>query len=135
MRGLVVGLMLLGITGCTQITERVIGMTVKDLERTSELAKAYNKPEVAQCSDFLLGSLSAEDQGLAQLQALLNEPTSGLASAALKAALIAEMTRGLDDPAKRAQWEADFQTNCQAVAGHIMMDILRDAKKFATRGN
>lgn len=121
------------LTGCSSVVSKVTEIAGNDLQRTSELAAKYGKPEVKVCADFLLASIGSEDATLAQLDALLKEDTAGLASAALKAALVAELVRSLNDPARQAKFEADFKTNCQAVAGAIMLNVLRDARKVGSR--
>jgi len=118
--------------GCG-VTEVIVKQASTDLTRTSELAKKYNKPEVAKCSDYLLSVLQSQDSVKAQLDALLAEPTDGILSASLKAALIAELGRNLASQ-DRAKFETDFKANCNAVAGDIMLNLLRDAATVAKRG-
>lgn len=122
------------LTGCSQVNEKVIQVAGNDLQRTSELAEKYGKPEVKVCADFLLGSLKSEDSVQVKIAELSKEDVKGLASAGLKAALLAELVRSLNDPAQRAKFESDFKTNCQAVAGAIMMNILRDARTVGSKG-
>lgn len=122
-------------SACSVVTEKIVEVAGNDLKRTSELAAKYNKPEVKVCADFLIASLGVEDAVQAKIQELLKEDTSGLASAGLKAALIAEYVRSFNDPAQRSKFEKDFQSNCQAVAGSIMMNIFRDARSIGSRGN
>jgi hypothetical protein len=129
---LVCGAFLAGCSTGSAIVERIENRFGLDLEKTSDLARRYNKPEVAQCSDFLLATLRAQDGARAQLDALLKEETEGILSAALKAALIAELGRSLADQDK-SQFEADFRENCDAVAGDIMIKLLRDAAKVGAR--
>ena len=124
----------LTLSSCAAISEKVVEIAGNDLQRTSEIAEKYGKPEVKACSDFLLGSLRSEDSALAQMDALLKEETKGLASAALKAAILADLVASLRDGAARAKFESDFQKNCNAVAGAIMMNILRDARTVGSRG-
>lgn len=124
------------LAGCGAVDTKIaqIGEKAdKDLVRTSEMAEAYGKPAVKQCSDFLLEQLRSEDLSGEKLKTLLAEPTEGLASAGLKAALIAEYVRGLDDPAKRATFEKAFQAKCNAVAGDMMMNVLRDSAKIGQK--
>jgi hypothetical protein len=118
------------LTGCTQIVQRVEQRVGADLERTSALAKAYGKPEVAKCSDFLLAMLRSSDGAKAKLDALLAEPTDGLLSTALKTALIAELGQSLAE-GNRAKFDVEFRENCNAVAGDIMLRLLQDSAKIA----
>lgn len=125
----------LGLTGCGTVGGAIKQAVVDDLARTSEIAAKYGKPEVKQCADFLNKTLSSEDSKLAQLDALLAEPTDGLLSRALKAAIVAEAVKSLNDPAAQAQLQKDFDTNCKAVAGQIMLNLARDARKAFTKGS
>lgn len=126
-------LMILGLTSCS-VSEKIVEVAGNDLQRTSEMAEKYGKPDVKVCADFLLGSLKSEDSTLAKIQELMKEDVKGLASAGLKAALLEEYARSLNDPALRAKFEADFRLNCEKVAGAIMMNVLRDARTVGTRG-
>lgn len=123
----------LAVSGCAAVVDAVKPALSNDLTRTSELAAKYDKPEVKQCADFLNTALNAEDSTMAKLDELLKEPTDGLLSAALKAALVADYVRGLNDPARSAKFQKDFDTNCKAVAGQLVINIARDARKIATR--
>ena len=131
---LAITLLFSGCFAASQITADVKEKAGVDLTRTSELAAKYGRPEVKKCTDFLLASLNSEDVVKAKLDELLKEPTAGLASAGLKAALIVELGRSLNDPAQRQQFESAFKTNCSAVAGDIFLNILRDSRTVATRG-
>lgn len=125
------------LAGCSvpaAIVERVADRFDTDLVRTSELAKAYNKLEVAKCSDFLLATLRGREDAMSKLDALSKEPTAGILSAALKAALMAELGRSLIEQDK-AKFEVEFRTNCNAVAGDIMIKLLQDSAKVVRRGN
>lgn len=148
-RGFVVTLMLaimVMVSGCSSVEVgdgklgfglvqgRLVNRFTLDLERTSQLAEKYGRTDVKTCSDFLLASLKDEDSAAAKLKSLMAEDTAGLASAALKAALIAEVARSLNDPSQRAAFEKNFNTNCQAVAGSIFMNVLRDARTVGSRG-
>jgi predicted small secreted protein len=113
---------------------KAAGILGNDLDRTVQLAQAYGKPEVAKCAMFLQGALSSKDEVLAKIDALSKEEVNGLLSGALKAALMAELIRSLDDPAQRAAFEKGFRDACSAVAGDIMLDLARDAAKVAKRG-
>lgn len=123
------------LSSCTAATQKIIEVAGNDLQRTGEIAEKYGKPQVKQCTDFLLASLKSEDGAQASIDALLKEETAGIASSALKAALIAEFARSLNDPAKRTQFEADFRTNCATVAGDIMLNVMRDARTVGSRGS
>ena len=126
--------LLLIMTSCSQAVSKVIEVTGNDLQRTSELATKYGKPEVKQCADFMLAQaakLQAADTNLVALQA---ESTNGLFSAALKFALVAEALKSLQD-ANGPQFKADFKTACSAVAGDVLFNIMIDASKIARRGN
>jgi hypothetical protein len=56
-------------------------------------------------------------------------------SAALKGALIADFAKSLNDPAKQAEFKAGFDKNCSQVAGQIVINLARDARKVGNRGN
>jgi len=120
--------------GCagSDVVQRIEQRVGVDLERTSAIAEKYGKPEVAKCANFLLATLRSNDGAKAKLDALLAEPTDGILSAALKAALIAELGKSLAD-GNKAQFEADFKTNCNAVAGDIMINLLQDAAKVGAK--
>src|SRR5690349_20663400 len=125
------------LAGCSSSAtdNKLLGFVGDDLNRTVELAQAYGKPEVAKCAAFLQTAMSSQDELLAKIDALNKEPTSGLLSGALKAALIADMLRSLNDPAMSAQLQAGFRVNCAEVAGDIMFNLAKDAAKLARRGN
>lgn len=127
-----------GLVGCSTVSDqlsnltgRVSGFVGDDLTRTSEMAGKYDKPEVKLCADFLITALNSEDGRLASLDELLKEPTSGLLSLALKNALIADYVRSVGDPLKQTQFKADFDRNCNAVAGQMIINIARDSRKVA----
>jgi hypothetical protein len=122
------------LSGCAAITGEIKQAVGNDLTRTSELADKYGKPDVKLCADFLNTSLNSQDSTLGKIDALLAEPTAGLLSGALKAALVAELVKSLNDPAAQAKLEKEFDTNCRAVAGQIMLNLARDARKGLTRG-
>jgi len=135
MRNAVMALVLCSLlAGCSTVTEKISPMVGKDLDTTVDLATRYGKPEVAKCATFLKGAMDSESSLLGKIEALQAEPTNGLLSSALKAALLADAIRSLDDPAQRAKLEADFRVACSAVAGDIMMNLARDAAKVARRG-
>lgn len=120
--------------GCGAIAGPLVEKVGTDLERTSELAKKYNKPAVAKCADWMLtkvAEIKANHTGLDQLR---SEPTDGLLSASLKAALLAEFVRSLEEsnsPAVRAE----FKAACGEVAGDILLNIVHDAARIAKRIN
>jgi hypothetical protein len=121
------------LAGCSQIVTKVEQLAGNDLQRTSELAAKYGKPEVKQCADFMLAQvakLQSADSSLANLQA---EPTNGLFSAALKAALIADALRTLQS-VNGPDFKADFKTACSAVAGDVLFNVMQDAAKLGKRG-
>ena len=122
-----------GLISCSAITDKVVAITGNDLQRTSELAAKYGKPEVKQCADFLVASLGKLNADEESFSALMAEDTSGLFSAALKAVLVKEYVASLNDPAKQDAFRKEFDVNCRAVAGQIMMDIVRDAAKIGKK--
>lgn len=134
MKIFLVAVLVFALSGCGAIGGKIQEVVTNDLTRTSEIAAKYGKPDVKQCADFLNTALNSEDSRLGQLDAILKEPTSGLLSIAVKAAIIADLTRSLQDPALQAKFEADFNANCGKVSGAIMLDIARVARKGATRG-
>lgn len=121
-------------SGCagSDVVARIEQRVGTDLERTSAIAEKYGKPEVKKCSDFLLATLRSNDGAKAKLDALLAEPTDGILSSALKAALIAEIGKALVE-GNRTQFETDFKANCNAVAGDIMLTLLKDAAKVGAQ--
>ena len=119
-------------TGCSQVIAKVEQVASNDLTRTSELAAKYNKPEVKQCSDFMLAQITKLQAADGNLVGLRSEPTSGLFSAALKAALIADALRSLQD-ANGPQFKTEFQKACAQVAGDILFNAMQDAAKFRGR--
>ena len=128
----IIGL-IVALTGCSVVGEAIKPILTNDLVRTSELAEKYGKPDVKQCADFLNAALNAEDSRSSQLDALLKEPTDGILSSALKAAILADLVRSFNDPAMQAKLRADFDANCSKVAGQIMLDLARQARKGFTR--
>lgn len=136
MRSVLVLVGFIFLAGCSSgpLAGQISGIVGNDLVRTSELAEKYGKPEVKQCADFLNTSLTSEDADLAKFQELLKEDTNGLLSAALKAALVAEMAKGFNDPAKQKAFEAAFSTNCGAVASQMVLTLARDARKVRQPG-
>lgn len=121
------------LTSCSQIVTKVEQLASTDLQRTSELAAKYGKPEVKQCADFMLAQVAKLQAADTNLSALQSESTSGLFSAALKAALIAEALKALQD-ANGPQFKADFKTACSGVAGDVLFNIMQDAAKLGKRG-
>lgn len=121
------------ISACSQITTQITEKAKEDFSRTVELADKYGKPNVKQCFSFLNAKLSESDSVQSKLDELLKEPTSGIASGGLKLMLIKELVQGLNDPAKQAAFEADFKTNCSAVAGDLFLELVKDARSAAKR--
>lgn len=122
------------IGGCAQIQEKVVKEFGNDLQRTSQMASDYDKPAVKQCVDFLLTTMQKEEGSKAGLDKLLKEPTDGILSSALKAALVAEYLKAIADSANSAQFEKDFKANCATVAGDILINVMRDARRIGSRG-
>ena len=120
------------ITSCSQIVTSVNTLAGNDLQRTSELAAKYGKPEVKQCADFMLAQVAKLQAADSTLTALQAESTNGLFSTALKAALITEALRSLQDT-NGPQFKADFKQACSAVAGDVLFNIMQDAAKFRGR--
>lgn len=121
--------LLLVVSGCSAIKE----IAGNDLTRTSELASKYGKPEVKQCSDFLVMAMNKLNNDEASLQALLAEDTQGIFSAALKAVLVKEKLASLNDPSNADAFRKDFDNACRGVAGQIMLNLVRDAAKIGSR--
>ena len=121
------------LSGCSAIGGKVLEIAGNDLQRTSELAAKYGKPEVKQCADFLVASVGRLQVDEAALQALLAEDTAGLFSVALKAMLVKDYLASLNDPAKADAFKKEFDVACRAVAGQIVLNIARDAAKVASR--
>ena len=126
-------LMILSLIGCSQVISEVSKVAREDFNRTVVLAEKYGKPEVKQCFVFLASALDSIDKDSNTLDVLLAEETSGIASSVLKAVLIKEAIQALNDPIKQAAFEKDFQTNCQAVSGQIMLNIMKDARSSVKR--
>lgn len=118
--------------GCGQISQKIVAYTGNDLEVTKALAEKYNKPGVAKCADFMLvqvGKLQSADSNLATLR---DEPTAGLFSASLKAALIAEALKNLES-VNGPQFKQEFKAACSEVAGDILFNVMQDAAKIVKR--
>ena len=122
------------LAGCGGVTSQVQEFVGNDLTTTVDLAQRYGKPEVAKCAAWLQTAMTSSDETLAKIDALSKEKTSGLLSGALKAALMAELIRSLNDPAQQAAMEQAFKANCSAVAGDILINLARDAAKSRLRG-
>lgn len=120
-------------TGCGAASKQFVAVVDNDLQRTSELAAKYGKPEVKQCTDFMLAQVAKLQAADGSITALQGESTSGLFSAALKAALIAEALKSLQD-ANGPQFKADFKAACSGVAGDVLFNIMQDAAKIGRRG-
>jgi conjugal transfer/entry exclusion protein len=135
MKGLILALCLF-LAGCSSIKGDIVGkvadFTGNDLTRTSELAEKYGKPGVKQCSDFMLAQVAKLQSADGQLAALQAESTNGLFSAALKAALIAEALKSLQE-ANGPQFKAEFKAACSEVAGDILFNVMQDAAKIGSR--
>lgn len=126
---------LVGLVGCGAIVRQVAPIVSNDLAVTSDIASRWDKPAVKQCADWMklkVDSLLKADERLA---AIMAEPTAGLLSKSLKAAIVADMLKEKADSANRDQIKKEFQDNCNAVAGDIMFNILEDAAIAAKRGN
>lgn len=123
---------LLFTTGCS-LGGKVAEIAKNDFNRTVELADKYGKPEVKKCFTFLVTALEDIEADRAKLDALLAEDTEGLASLGLKLFLLKEAQEGLNNPARRAQFEQNFDTNCDKIAGRVFIEIFRDARKAAKR--
>jgi hypothetical protein len=121
------------LSACSAVGGKLLEVAGNDLQRTSELAAKYGKPEVKQCADFLVASVGKLNAEEGNLQALLAEDTSGLFSAALKAVLVKEYLASLNDPARADAFRKEFDLNCKAVAGQIVLNIVRDAAKVGSR--
>jgi hypothetical protein len=98
------------------------------------MADKYGKPAVKKCSDFLLAAIRKQDESNASLDALLKEPTDGLVSSALKAALVAELFKTLSDNANTPEFHKEFKAACDTVAGDILINMARDARRIGSRG-
>ena len=130
MKIIIISLLLL--SACSA-KENIVQRTDKDLIRTSEMAVAYNKPEVKVCVDYLRAALDSENLSNDQFNGLVNEKTEGILSLALKTALIRDYVRGLQDPAKLKTFESGFNQACAKVAGQLMMNLMRDAAQDAKK--
>lgn len=131
-------LLALSMIGCSSANQesllvRVEGRIDKDLVRTSEIAAEFNKPQVKICADFLAAKLREDDLSGDNLDKLMNIETEGIASLALKNALIAEYVRNISSGANQAQFRVDFDKNCSAVAGQMMLNIMRDGADIAKK--
>ena len=109
-------ILLLG--GCAQLNplSGVTGSNLQekvgnDLTRTSEIADKYGAPEIKTCVDWL-------NQVAGNGNTLLNEPTAGLISFAVKAYLLKNSS---------ASGEAAFKQNCGAMAAGIMIEAAKQA--------
>ena len=118
--------------GCGQLTAKVVEIAGNDLQRTSEMAAKYGKPGVKQCVDFMLVQVGKLQQADSQLAALRDEPTAGLFSAALKAALVAEALKALET-ANGPEFKAQFKQACSEVAGDVLFNVMADAVKIGKR--
>jgi len=133
MKNLFLALILMLTAGCSAVSDKVVQFVGNDLEVTSALAKKYGKPEVASCADFMITKVKEIQSGNSALEALRNEPTAGLFSAALKAALVADALKSLQ-ASQGPEFEKQFKSACSAVAGDILFNIMQDAAVVAKRG-
>lgn len=124
-------MMLLLVSGCAPVVHKLAEVTANDLKRTSELAEKYGKPEVKQCSDFLVSSIEKLQADENALHALLQEQTNGVFSAALKAVLVKDYLASLNDPARADAFKKEFDAACKSVAGTIVLNLAMDAAKVA----
>lgn len=120
------------ISGCS-LGGKVAEIAKNDFNRTVELADKYGKPEVKKCFSFLVAALNESEIGQGKLDELLAEDTAGIASLGLKLVLIKQFAQSLNDPVKQAAFEANFKTNCSAMAGDIFLELVKDARKAAKR--
>lgn len=118
--------------GCSAVVSKVTEIAGNDLQRTSELAAKYGRPEVKKCADFMLAQVAKLQAADSQLAALRAEPTAGLFSASLKAALVADALKQLEQ-ANGPQFKADFKAACNEVAGDVMFNIMQDASRVVAR--
>ena len=123
------------LAGCSQIVSKVVEVAGNDLQRTSEIAAKYGKPEVKVCSDFLVSAIGRINGDEESLNALLAEDTQGVFSAALKAVLVKEHIARLNDPARTDAFRKEFDAACKSVAGQMVLNLARDAAKIVRRGN
>lgn len=102
-------------SACSTISDKggsvVLDRLSKDMARTVELAEKYQNKEVAQCAKFL-------QLATAGVKELSEEPTEGLFSAALKAALLRRMGTGFEDA---------FAAECGGVAARMLVELGRRA--------
>ena len=115
LRGLVCASILCLASACSTVDSKVgdlvLGRLSKDLDRTVEIAEKYQSPHVLQCAQFLqLATVGVKE--------LSNEPTEGLFSAALKAAILRRMG---------SEFEEAFAAKCGGVAARVLLEIGRRA--------
>lgn len=82
-----------------------------DIARTAELATKYGATDIAMCANYLNGVVGNGNT-------LLNEPTAGLISFAVKAYLLKNSS---------VANEAAFKTNCGAFAAGVMLEAAKNA--------
>ena len=103
------------VSGCSSVSGKVgevfLDRLSADTQRTVEIAEKYNSPEVAQCAKFL-------KLATAGVKELAEEPTAGLFSTALKAALLRDMGTKFEDA---------FASECGAVAARMLVEVGRRA--------
>ena len=124
-KALFLAFLLAGCSAQSQLTQQL----TSDEKRGNEIAQAYGTPELKQCSTYIdsISALLGGTQGL--LDKLKAEPTSGLYSAAMKAALIAYYTKQSID-VNSQQIAKDFALNCGALEAAVRVQIIQDAIKF-----
>jgi len=120
------------VTGCAAAKGQIVEFVGNDITTTRDMALKYNKPQVAKCADFMLVQIDKLGAANTQLEALRNEPTNGLLSMSLKAALVADALRSLEQ-ANGPQVKAEFKAACSEVAGDIVFNVMQDAAKIGKR--
>ena len=103
--GMILAIML-AVSGCSvaaQVTQRLD----LDVKRAGELGAKYGAPEIAQCANWLDGALGGQT-------GLLQEPTAGLISSAIKLYLLKNQVSAN---------EAAFKANCGAFAAGVMIEV------------
>lgn len=126
--------LLLSVTGCSVIVDKVLDKAKPDLQLTADMANEFGKPEVQKCASFLVSAIDGLDADQASIDKLRAIETNGIFSSAFKAYLIKEHLASLNDPARADAFKKAFDSNCRAVAGQILLDLVRDAAKFGKRG-
>jgi hypothetical protein len=123
------------LTGCSavdKIKSDVVAYTGNDIAVTKAMAEKYNKPQVAKCADFMLVQIAKLQAADTNLEALRSEPTAGLFSLSLKAALIAESLKQLE-AVNGPEFKSQFKAACSEVAGDMLFNVMQDAAKIVKR--